>query len=289
LRPQLLTFVIFSLLLMPISLKANELSKVDEQTITWHTFSAPPLMITTGTGKGTGIIDGARKLIQGEITDRLHDELELPYKRFLLYAKEGMNVCTPYLFKTPEREKFLMFSKPAVIFPGYEIILHADTYAKLDYPESISLEALFKKHQFRLATNKIRAYGLILDPIIKKYDRKKLISRHPGSTTLVFRLLTKGRADFMLDFPNRILYWAHELGIDADDYISIPITEDYKNAVSYVACPKTPWGENVIKRVNVALDKHIPTQKYLSILQRWSPAYHQQEIEELHQELVKMK
>lgn len=269
---------------VPVS--AEEPLKKDVNAITWHMFEAPPLMILKGKHKGTGIVDGLRNLIQDSLSDFKHDEITLPYKRYLLYAKEKRSICTTYLFKNPQREKFLYFSNPAIIFPGFEIILHKDTYAKLDYPAVISLHDLFEKFNFRLATNKIRSYGPKIDPIIKAYDEKKKVSRHTGSTTLVFRLIAAKRADFMIDFPNRLLYWAHALNVDPNDFLSIPVTEDYRNAISYVACPKTKWGAAVIDRVNAVLSEHIATPAYLDILKRWSPEYHKQEIDGLHKTLI---
>ena len=272
---------------LSIPLSAKEPLNKTENTITWHTFEAPPLMILKGQQKNTGIVDGLRSLLQHSLNDFEHEEINLPYKRYLRDAKEKRNICTAYLFKTPMREEFLYFSKPAIIFPGFEIILHKDTYAKLDYPAEISLHDLFEKFNFRLATNQIRSYGPKIDPIIKAYEAKRKVSRHTGSTTLVFRLIASKRADFMIDFPNRVLYWAQELNLDPYDFLSIPIKEDYKNAISYVACPKTEWGKNVIDKVNTVLSEHIATPAYLDILKRWSPEYHKQEIDELHKILIK--
>ncbi len=290
------TFHNFTILLLVLACLTGEgkaqdpsLKNTDPNTITWHIFDAPPLMIVKGEKKRTGIVDGVRSLLQANLPGREHRELALPYKRFLLYAQNGMNICTAYLFKTSEREQYLTFSEPAIVFPGYEIILHSDTYRALDYPERLSIRDMFEKHRLRLATNKIRSYGAKIDPLLKEFEEQGKISRNPGSTTLVFRLLVAKRSDFMIDFPNRILYWAHELGIDADDYHSIPIQEDYNAAVSYIACPKTPWGKNVIKQVNAVLNEHRQTKKYFDILLRWSPDYHQQEIEELYNTHLLMK
>jgi len=261
-------------------------STSDSTILTWHRFQAPPIMIVKGQDENNGIIDSIREILQKDIKGFDHQEIQLPYKRFLLYAREKLNVCTPYLFKTPEREDYLIYSKPVVIFPGFEIIMHKNLHARLDHAPSLSLEQLFGTYLMRLATNKVRAYSKTIDPIVQKYEDQKLVSRHTGSTTLIFRLLSAERADFMIDFPNRILYWAKELQVDPYDYVSVPIKEDYTNATSYVACPKTPWGQKVINQVNASLEKHVQTDEYLRILKRWSHDYHDNEIEELHQKLI---
>lgn len=282
-------FLAMYLLLFSVSMQAHAFSipKDQESTVlTWHNFQAPPIMINDGADRGQGIIDGVREILQNDMDDYVHQDAHLPYKRFLLYAKQHMNICTPYLFKTPEREKYLIFSKPAVIFPGLELIMHKRVYEQFDHAAELSLKDLFSEHNLRLATNNVRAYSAIIDPIVQENERKGLVSRHTGSTTLVFRLLSTNRADFMIDFPNRILYWAKELGVDPYDYVSIPIKEDYVNATSYVACPKTPWGQNVINRVNDVLAKNIPTPAYLKTLKRWSHDYHDNEIDKLYDELV---
>ena len=281
-RSILLILTMTLCLIWHIPAKAVDLNKSDKNTITWHIFEAPPLIITKGEERDTGIVDGVRHLLQENIPKYSHVESKLPYKRFLLYAKQGMNICTPYLFKTAERENFLIFSKPAIVFPGLKVILRKETYEKLNFKSELSIQKLFKNHKLRLATNKVRTYGPVIDSVVSKYEKKQLITRHTGSTSLVFRLLSAKRADFMIDFPNRIKYWAQELNVNEDDYISVPISEEYKSKISYIACPNTKWGKEVINRVNTVLDKSIPTQKYLSILQRWSSDYHLDEIEDLY-------
>jgi uncharacterized protein (TIGR02285 family) len=258
----------------------------DSPVLTWHIFDAPPLMILDGADKDNGIIDGIRHLLQSDLTTLTHEEMPLPYKRFLLYAKEKLNICTPYLFKTAEREDFLYFSKPVNIFAGLKIIMHKDLYASFGHEPSLSLVDLFKNYELRLATNKIRAYSETIDPIVKEYDRLNKVSRHTGSTTQVFRLLSTGRADFMIDFSYRVPYWAKELGIDPSSYVSIPIKEDSQTVISYAACPKTPWGEKMIAKINKALAEEVPTQTYLDVLKRWSLDFNDEELRTLHQQLA---
>lgn len=247
----------------------------------------PPLIILKGPKKNKGIVDGLRNLLQQSITDVKHDEITLPYKRFLLYARNKRNICTPYLFKNPEREKYLFYSKPALIFPEVEVILHKDTYAKLGSPASLSIEDLFKEHKFHLVTNNIRSYNPEIDDIIRTYEMKKQVSRHSGSTSLVFRFVVTKRADFMIDFPNRLLYWAQELNLDPDTFLTVPIKEAHENSISYIACPKTQWGATVIDKVNEALNTQVPTKNYLDILKRWAPETLKPRIEILHKTLIR--
>lgn len=266
---------------------AQVLSKSPDDTIlTWHTFDAPPLMIPQGPDANNGIIDGIRQIIQSDLQEFTHQEMQLPYKRFLLYAKEKLNICTPYLFKTAEREKFLLFSQPLNIFSGLKIIMHKDLYASLDHAPELSLVDLFKNFELRLATNKIRAYSEKIDPIVNEYDRLNKVSRHTGSTTQVFRLLSTGRADFMIDFSYRVSYWAKELGIDPDDFVSIPIKEDLQTVISYAACPKTQWGAKMIAEINASLQKEVSTPAYLEALERWSHGLKKAEILSLQQQLI---
>lgn len=256
------------------------------KVLTWHTFDAPPLLILDGADKNNGIIDGIRQILQSDLSDYSHKDMPLPYKRFLLYAKEGLNICTPYLFKTPEREEFLHFSKPLNIFSGLKIIMHKDLYASFDHEPSLSLVDLFKHYELRLATNKVRVYSARIDPIVEEYDRLNKVSRHTGSTTQVFRLLSTGRADFMIDFSYRIPYWAKELGIDPSAYVSIPIKEDPQTVISYAACPKTAWGKRAIARINDSLKKEVETPAYLKALKRWSHDFNEDELTSLHQQLI---
>ncbi len=258
------------------------LQKLPASTLTWQTFDAPPLTITNGTTKGSGIVDGIRNLLINKMPEYQHQVQELPYKRFLVYAKQGLNICTGYLFKSKEREEYMIFSKPAVVFPGVQALMRKETIKDLKLKDSVSLNELFDKHSLRLETNNVRFYSDKINPIIEKYEHSGLVRRHTGSTTYVFRLLAAQRADFMIDFPNRIPYWVHELGLNPDDFDSIALKEDTRNILSYVACPKTPWGQKVIARVNNILDEEMKKESYLNLLLRWAPVNHIQRITELY-------
>jgi uncharacterized protein (TIGR02285 family) len=258
------------------------LQNLPASTLTWQTFDAPPLTITNGTAKDSGIVDGIRNLLINKMPDYQHQLQELPYKRFLIYAKQGRNICTGYLFKSKEREKYMVFSKPAVVFPGVEVLMRKETMENLKFGGSVSLDALFAKYHLRLETNNVRFYSEKINPIIERYEQKSLVGRHTGSTTYVFRLLAAKRADFMIDFPNRVPYWVHELKLNPDDYVSVPIKEDTRTILSYVACPKTQWGQKVIARVNDILDEEMKKESYLNLLLRWAPLQHMTKITELY-------
>lgn len=260
----------------------DSLQNLPASTITWQTFDAPPLTITNGIAKGSGIVDGIRNLLITKMPDYQHLVQELPYKRFLIYAKQGRNICTGYLFKSKEREDYMIFSKPAVVFPGVEALMRKETLKNLKFENSVSLDDLFGKHKLRLETNNVRFYSEKINPIIEKYEQNNQVGRHTGSTTYIFRLLAAKRADFMIDFPNRVPYWVHELNLNPDDFASIPIKEDTRNILSYVACPKTPWGQKVIARVNEVLDEEIKKKSYFNLLLRWAPIHHIQKITELY-------
>ncbi|NVJ91421.1 MAG: TIGR02285 family protein [Methylocystaceae bacterium] len=258
------------------------LQNLPASTLTWQTFDAPPLTITNGTAKGSGIVDGIRNLLINKMPEYQHQVQELPYKRFLVYAKQGRNICTGYLFKSKEREEYMTFSKPAVIFPGVEALMRKETIEDLKFKDAVSLNDLFGTYNLRLETNSIRFYSDKINPIIKEYEHRGLVQRHTGSTTYVFRLLAAKRADFMIDFPNRIPYWVHELNLDPNDFASVALKEDTRNILSYVACPKTPWGQKVIARVNDILDEEMKKESYLNLLLRWAPVHHIAKITELY-------
>ncbi len=260
----------------------------DERLITWQTFDAPPLIIQTGPDTNTGVIDGIRELIQKEMPSHRHENKLLPYKRFLAYAKAGKRICTPYLYKNSEREKYMVYSDPAVVFPKPQAIVRTSTYEQLGRPTHVSLHHLLGDMKMKMSTNKVRSYGDHIDGVIAQYEKNYQINRHPGSTTRIFQMVARERSDFVLDLPSRISYWTKTLGLNQKDFRTLPISESAPTMVSYIACPNSPWGRGVIEKVNRILEQNIPKESYLGFLQRWSNGFHKVMIEDLyHRHLLK--
>lgn len=260
-----------------------QIEAAPSNVITWQTFDAPPLTIQEGPDINTGVIDGIRDLVQEKLSSYIHVNKPLPYKRFLAYAKNSRNICTPYLYKNSKREQYMAYSKPTVVFPKVHAIMRRETYEHLGRPTSISLDQLFGVFGLRLSTNKVRSYGDAIDAVLTKHENNNLIHRHPGSTTRIFQMVARERSDFVLDIPSRINYWTKSLDLKQKDFMTVPISESAPTMISYIACPNTPWGRGVIADINRVLQEHVSSKQYLTFLQRWSTRFHQLIIENLYE------
>lgn len=228
-------------------------------------------MILEGPEQGHGIIDGISDILFASLRDFEHQVVNLPHARFLKYVKAGKSYCTPYLFKTDERLQYFTYSKPAAVFPGYSAMMHHDTYLQIGQPKSVSLNDLLKKFKLRTTANAKRSYGPELMSILHD-DRldPDQVNYHRGSTTQVFNMMVRGRADFIIEFPNRLNYWIKTLNLNPDNFIAVPIKEAPPYTISYIACTKNAWGQAIIKRVNETLHQYQAEKAYLSVLLRWS-------------------
>lgn len=239
--------------------------------IQWQKFNAPPLMINSGAHAGSGIIDGITDIIIANLKDYQHKIVNLPHARFLKYVKSGQSYCTPYLFKTPERENFFAYSRPAAIYPGYAALMRVETHKKIGSPDKVSLNDLLNHHGLKTTANAKRSYGEELMPLLKgEAEEAGLVNYHQGSTTMVFTMMARNRADFIVEFPNRLNYWVKSMNLDRADFVAVPITEAPPFTISYVACTNNAWGQAIIKRVDQILSKYMTEPAYLAVLQRWS-------------------
>ena len=98
-----------------------------KDTITWLTFNYPPMQITKGEQKGTGIADMAIDFLQKRLVEYNHENIEVNLKRFSYTMKKEEKVCAIGIIKTVQREDYLYFSIPALIRPGLAIVIKKDS------------------------------------------------------------------------------------------------------------------------------------------------------------------
>ena len=84
-------------------------------------------------------------------------------------------------------------------------------------------------------------------------------------------MLRLGRVDGLLAFPMEVIYFASLHG-QQQAYTVLPIREAMLPIVLRIAAPRTPWGADMISRINRILAAHRNDGSYQATFERWLPA-----------------
>ncbi len=230
-----------------------------KDTINWAYFSYPPLYIVER-GKVSGIGIDIQNLLWQNMPEYEHQRIETSVQRMFENMKHGQNYCVIGPLKTPEREEFLHYSIPCRLDIPDMLAIRKEDKQKLGIGLDVSLEELMQSNRFIFGNQKGISHGK-LDAVIKKYEGKQNIVFVSGSEPddQLLNMLAAKRIDGLITS----YYTLKKFGF-YDKVTLIPIRE-YGDMpmIGYITCPKNEWGKQVIEKIDAALRKEIPTERYL--------------------------
>lgn len=233
----------------------------------------PPYHIQDGTLNNQGYGDVITRIIQRGLPEYDHAETVTNITRHFYKFKQGENVCSVGLFRTPERSEFLYFSMPSFLTLPAVIVIRKDNLPAFGNRASVKLEEVLSSNSLILGLSKDRSYGVEVDSIIKKHAGQQSIFEFTGQelSDNLFKMLMKGRLDGLIGLPEEALYQAEQLGL-RDQLATLSIEENlhgYEGWLSAVGCAKTEWGREVIAKINTILLTSRPTRDYQEAYERW--------------------
>jgi uncharacterized protein (TIGR02285 family) len=244
-----------------------------KDTVSWMEAVMPPFFIQEGTSKEKGYGNEITKIIQQQLTDYEHDEVITNITRHFYKFKQGEQVCSVGLYKTPEREEFMYFSLPSFLTLPPVIIIKKDRHAAFNNRASVGLGEILRNKTLMIGLVKDRSYGTTLDDILARHKEQKNVVKFTGQELShnLFKMLMMGRLDGLIGLPEEALYQAEQMGI-RDQLITLTIEENqnnYNGWMSAVGCSKNEWGKKIIAHINQALLEQRPTEKYRAAYERW--------------------
>lgn len=263
-------------------------ARAEEQKpqLDWAATDFPPFMILEGPAKGQGVWDELSRVVQANLPDFEHVDVKMTNSRFMEELKDGKNLCKIYFFKTPEREKYLYYSIPAVVFLTNHVVMRRETYEEMRKPDRIDLNELLVDQRFRGGFTINRSYALDMDTVIAANRNAPHLTFMVADNTSYFKMMAEGRLDYILDFPVAVAYWSKVLGLDPDRFVSVPIVSSTMYTTTYVVCTKNAWGAQLIDRINAILRKEIPTKHYLEMVTRWYDPQDRAQLETYYRECL---
>ncbi|MGD9947087.1 MAG: TIGR02285 family protein [Desulfobulbus sp.] len=241
--------------------------------LVWMEAVLPPFFIQSGPNQEQGYGDAITHILQEHLPAYSHEEINTNITRHFYMFKQGEQVCSVGLYKTPEREDFMYFSMPSFITLPPVIIIKKENIGKYNNQTTVSLDAVLGNANLMIGLAKDRSYGNTLDEVFKRHQGQINLVEFTGQelSLNLFKMLLLGRLDGLIGLPEEALYQAEQMGI-RDQFITLTLSENLHNFdgwMSCVACSKTPWGKSVIESVNKVLLEQRPTKQYRAAYERW--------------------
>ena len=242
----------------------------DANTIYWQTYHRPPGIIRLGEHEGQGFVQKSLQLIIQELPEYQHQMPLTTLARSLSDMKAGKPVCHPALFKTKEREAYMAFSQASMINPTSRIVVHGNKVEDLVHQGTLDLALLLQQPNTTFALVKGRSYTQPIDDIISQHLNKNVLFEMT-STDLepLFKMVALGRIDVTIAYPFEVNYYIKNSLGSARSLRVYAIAGMAQFSSGSVACPNTPWGRQVIDKVNAALNRLKPTEAYKQAITTW--------------------
>ena len=261
----MLKLLALSFLMVVNSLSAKE--------IMWYRPDFPPANFVDGLMEGLGYNDQTHKYMLSKLPQYKHADIVSSYKRALHNIKHT-NGCILGLYKTTERQDYLIYSEPNLLtFPNGVVIKEKDlTYFKqyIGKKGFISIKKLFADKSLIAGIADGRSYAGTIDTLLKSKQIASQVVLRSGENvfTGLLNMLDKNRLDFMFGFPEELEYYT-SLGILSHKMKFIPIQEMPKYEKSYIACSKNDWGQATIKDIDQVIIEQRTSPQYLSFYEFW--------------------
>lgn len=253
---------LFSLLLIcAVCVFARPLAAEESgNTITWLYPLYPPVFMPEGTDKGSGILEVPLARIQQLMPNYKHENSVTNMKRLLKTIEAERFACSNLLLKTPEREKFVAFSKPYILTHAYRIIVRAKEKKKFDRLTNsngaLSLSKLLADKNLLLGYSEGRSYSPPVNAILKKQASKENAYSTTSHDLLraLLKMTARKRVDYTIGYPFEIAYLVRQLDLK-NTFVSYAIEESAETYVAHVGCPNNDWGRKIIAQVNPIIER----------------------------------
>ncbi|MEG3638773.1 TIGR02285 family protein [Magnetococcus sp. PR-3] len=237
------------------------MAQMTPTNIRWLIFDFPPIYVVSGPLQGQGFVDHMEQDIKQRLPQYQHSRSTTNIKRVLETIKAQQQVCASGLLWTENQAQYITYSLPFMFVLPAKFVIRAEDLPRfqpyLDPNGALSLRQLLNQTDLILGYTHARAYSKTLAPIIEHDTNptNSLASNRDSVTKPLINMLNHKRFDYTIAFPSEVRFLAQELSIAPETFLTIPILESNWAQHAYVGCPKTPWGEQVIARVNQEIKK----------------------------------
>ncbi|QHF46704.1 hypothetical protein PspS35_23975 [Pseudomonas sp. S35] len=240
--------------------------------LTWLIRDLPPLTIFDGPQKGQGAIDELLPMLMERLPEYQHKILHVNRARGLQMLQTTALTCDPTMLWTPERAKWVVYSRPAFSIVSNGVVVRQDrrdVLAPLVAQQRVDLTALLLDNRARLGVVAERSYGTFIDEALEHTDAHNRVL-HYGNDALgsLLQMQRLGRLEAVLGYWTEIRYHALRQGIDPLTLAFYPIAGSLPYQRVHVGCSNTPQGHQAIEHINQVLSE-LPQARLLHSYAAW--------------------
>ena len=242
------------------------------QSIKWILQDFPPAQIPVNGKPGPGFHDEALRVIMAQWPEAEHSFVVANSARTWFMLGEKEEACYVGALQTPEREKVAYFT-PFAVLPPLQLVVRKDTVAKLPLNadgEVILSELLASPALKGMLVDK-RSYGKGLDEVIAQRSPKDAVmtiqAGDLGKTVPL--MLAARRGDYTIEYDFILNYHKQQNEPLLEDLLSLPIAGFSKMLTTNVVCPRSPWGQKIIRRVDAILARTVDSNGIRAGVEAW--------------------
>lgn len=238
------------------------------EKIVWASLDFPPFQIIEGPQRGSGAFDGLRDLLIRAIPDARHEVVTMTFARREDELRDGVLLCSPGMFRTPVRERYLVYSRPALIHLDNRLVFLGKNAARFPPGAEVDLEQVFKDKRLVGGIITGRSFAPNIDALIRRHGGSHNLQMRALKPAEVVELLLNGKIDYTIMFPHEATFLEQQAG-RSGVLINRPIAGTPPYILTHVACTRSEWGERVISRVNRILREQRNRPEYRQFSERW--------------------
>lgn len=235
--------------------------------VVWAVLDFPPFQILGGEYQGSGSFDGLRDLLVRDIRDADHEVIPMTFARREEELRQGELLCSPGMFRTPVRERYLVFSNPALIHLDNRLVFLSKNADRIPPGSTVDLDALLENRRLVGGVISGRSFSPNIDASIRRNGGPNLLMR-PLKAAQMVELLMSGDIDYTILFPHEAAYLERQLGREGL-LANRQIAGTPPYIMTHVACTRSEWGEQVVARVNRVLRGQRNRPEYRALSERW--------------------
>ena len=237
---------------------------IAKETVLWRVTDWPPFYILEGEDKGKGLYDKMIALLAAGMPEYNHETRQMNTARWLHEIEEGTQVCHPSVLP----DTLATLSVVNSILLPHRVIFKKNAVEESKLRSPISLDELLANDSYQGGVSAKR-YTDRLNKIVERHLFKSHIYESPNYKKII-ALVLHGRIDYIIEYAPIIYYSAKNSGIESSTTsLEIFETRDTPYLLVHVGCPKTEWGEMMIKKINKILISESQKPNHINYLMNW--------------------
>lgn len=227
-------------------------------SLRWLVNDFPPYTDVSGQLPGSGIADDAVRYLQARMPQYHHEFEVASFARVFGLMELGEPVCHPTTLKLPGRDQLMLFSRPILFLQSQQVLIRKEQLKRiepyLNEQSQINVRLLLNDPGLITTVSERRGYSPAISAALQEVGSPPQILKSGVNFSAPYQQLRAGWIDYLFAYPTE-LGWYNRLHGDGSDTAihGIPIVGDQPYTLTYIACTRSAWGEQVIRDIDLQL------------------------------------